>query len=178
VDKRVPACAGTADEMMHPASVRLPWWHPAALAATGLGVGYLPWVPGSWGSLLALVCGWEIVEAGGPMALAVAAVIAFAAGWWASARVAKARGMHDPRFVVIDEIAAQWLVLLVAPLHAAWYTAAFLLFRLFDIVKPWPIRLVERRVAGGLGIMLDDVLAAIYALVLLLIAEGILGVRP
>lgn len=156
----------------------LPWWHPAALIATGFGVGHLPWVPGSWGSLLALVCGSEITAAGGWVALAGAAIVAFALGCWASARIAKTSGMHDPRFVVVDEIAAQWLVLVAAPLDGRWYAAAFLLFRVFDIAKPWPIRTIERRVAGGLGIMLDDVMAAIYALALLLIGEGVFGVRP
>jgi phosphatidylglycerophosphatase A len=159
------------------AKLALAWWHPAALIATGLGVGLLPIGPGSWGSLLALLCGWGIVAASGSVALAVAAGIAFIAGWWASGRVVEASGMHDPRFVVIDEIAAQWLTLLAVPLDGRWYAAAFLLFRLFDIVKPWPIRLVERRVAGGLGIMLDDVMAAIYALLLLLIGQEILDVR-
>ena len=158
--------------------VGLAWWHPAALVATGFGFGHLPWVPGSWGSLLALVCGWEIATAGGRIALAAAAIIGFALGCWASARVAAASGLHDPRFVVIDEIAAQWLVLVAMPLDGRWYAAAFLLFRVFDIVKPWPIRLVERRVPGGLGIMLDDVMAAIYALALLLIGAGVFGVRP
>jgi phosphatidylglycerophosphatase A len=147
------------------------------LIATGFGVGHLPWVPGSWGSLLALLCGWEIVAAGGWLALAAAAIIAFAVGVWACARVAAARGLHDPRFIVIDEIAAQWLVLLATSLDGRWYAAAFLLFRLFDILKPWPIRLIERRVAGGLGIMLDDVMAAIYALALLLIGAGVFGVQ-
>ena len=163
---------------MNEGTLGLAWWHPAALIATGFGVGCLPWVPGSWGSLLALICGWEVVEAGGPMALAVAAVIAFAVGWWASQRIVEASGLQDPRFVVIDEIAAQWLVLVATPLDGRSYSAAFLLFRLFDIVKPWPIRLVERRVAGGFGIMLDDVMAAIYALLLLLIGQELLHVRP
>ena len=95
-----------------------------------------------------------------------------------SARVAAASGVKDPRFVVIDEIAAQWLVLLAAPLDPRAYAAAFLLFRVFDILKPWPIRWIERRVPGGLGIMVDDIGAAIYAVVLLLIGEGIFGVRP
>jgi phosphatidylglycerophosphatase A len=158
-------------------ALELAWWHPAALIATGFGVGHLPWVPGSWGSLLALLCGWEIVAAGGWLALAAAAIIAFAVGVWACARVAAARGLHDPRFIVIDEIAAQWLVLLATSLDGRWYAAAFLLFRLFDILKPWPIRLIERRVAGGLGIMLDDVMAAIYALALLLIGAGVFGVQ-
>jgi phosphatidylglycerophosphatase A len=155
----------------------LPFWHPAALIATGFGIGLLPLMPGSWGSLAALPCAWAIRSLG-IAALTVAAGLAFAAGWWASGRVARASGQHDPGFIVIDEVAAQWLVLLAAPLDWRAYAAAFLLFRIFDIAKPWPARLVERRVAGGLGIMLDDIVAALYALVLLLIGEGVFGVRP
>src|SRR5256885_16733157 len=96
--------------MSLPTPAGLAWWHPAALVATGFGIGHLPWVPGSWGSLVALLCGWEITEAGGRVALATAAIIAFALGAWASARVAAASGVEDPRFVVIDEIAAQRLL--------------------------------------------------------------------
>jgi phosphatidylglycerophosphatase A len=153
-----------------------PWRYPAAFVATGGGIGLLPGMPGSWASLVALPFGWIIRSAGGIAALAIVAGLVFALGWWAAARVARASGQHDPGFIVIDEIAAQWLVLLAAPLDWGWYAAAFLLFRVFDIVKPWPIRLVERRVAGGLGIMLDDVLAAIYALVILLIGQEIFHV--
>ncbi|MBV9017110.1 MAG: phosphatidylglycerophosphatase A [Alphaproteobacteria bacterium] len=157
-------------------SLALPWWHPAVLIATGFGAGFLPVGPGSWGSLAALLSGWFIAGQGGQIALLAAALIAFAFGWWASTRVVHSSGLADPRFIVIDEIAAQWLVLLAVPLDHRWYAVAFLLFRVFDIVKPWPIRLVERRVAGGLGIMLDDVLAAIYAVVILLIGQEIFHV--
>ena len=118
------------------------------------------------------------MSVGGHLSLAGAAAIAFALGCWASGTVAEASELKDPRFIVIDEIAAQWLVLVVTPLDGRWYAAAFLLFRVFDIAKPWPARLVERRVAGGLGIMLDDIVAALYAVMLLLIAEGVFGVRP
>ena len=163
---------------MSSSTPNLPWWHPAALVATGFGAGWLPLMPGSWGSLAALPCAWAIRSLGGTTALAAAAVITFALGWWAAGRVARARGEHDPGFIVIDEIAAQWLVLLAAPLDWRAYAAAFLLFRLFDITKPWPAGLVERRVAGGLGIMLDDIVAAAYAVLLLLIGEGVFGVRP
>ena len=128
--------------------------------------------------MAALPCGWAIRSLGGTTAFAAAAALAFVLGCWAAARVAAASGHHDPGFIVIDEIAAQWLVLLATPLDWRFYAAAFLLFRLFDIAKPWPIRSVERRVAGGFGIMLDDVVAALYALVLLLIGQGVFGVRP
>jgi phosphatidylglycerophosphatase A len=163
--------------MMRSPALGLPWWDPAALVATGFGVGLLPVMPGSWASLAALPCAWVIRGLGGTAALAGAVGIAFLSGWWAAARVARASGQHDPGFIVIDEIAAQWLVLLAAPLDWRCYVAAFLLFRLLDITKPWPARLVERRVAGGLGIMLDDIVAGLYALALLVIGEGVFGVR-
>ena len=148
------------------------------LIATGGGAGLLPAMPGSWASLAALPCAWGIVATLGTTALAVSAIAVFVLGCWAAGRVAAASGRDDPGFIVIDEIAAQWLVLAAAPLDWRAYAAAFALFRLFDIVKPWPIRAVERHVAGGLGIMLDDVVAALYALILLLIGEGLIGVRP
>ena len=151
--------------------------------ATWFGVGLLPWAPGTWGSLAALPCAWAIISFGGPTALVVASVMAFLVGCWASERVARESGQHDPGFIVIDEVAAQWLVLValyywLGPLDWRAYLAAFLLFRVFDIMKPWPARLVERRVKGGLGIMLDDIVAAIYAVAVVSIGEGVFGVRP
>jgi phosphatidylglycerophosphatase A len=80
--------------------------------------------------------------------------------------------------VVIDEIAAQLLVLAATPRDWRFYFAAFLLFRLFDIWKPFPVDWLDRHIKGGLGIMLDDVAAALYALALIAIGEGVLGVRP
>ncbi|HKS88645.1 MAG TPA: phosphatidylglycerophosphatase A [Stellaceae bacterium] len=163
---------------MNETRIGLPWWHPAAVIATGCGVGLLPAMPGTWASLAALPCAWAIRQGGGIPPLAAAAALAFAIGGWAAGRTAEASGRADPGFIVIDEVAAQWLVLLAAPLDWRAYAAAFLLFRLFDIAKPWPIRAVERRVKGGLGIMLDDSVAALYAVLVLLIGEGALGVRP
>src|SRR5437764_14240040 len=148
------------------------------MIAIGLGAGLLPIGPGTWGSLVALLTGWFVAAYIGHLALLAAAATAFALGCWASSRVVSASGLADPRFIVIDEIAAEWLVLLAVPLDGRWYAAAFLLFRLFDILKPWPIRLLQQRVTGGLGVMLDDVMAALYAVLILLIGEGILGVRP
>jgi phosphatidylglycerophosphatase A len=156
----------------------LPLRHPAVLIATWFGAGLLPEMPGTWASLAALPCAWAIRAVGGPAALAAAAMLAFALGCWASGRVAAASGREDPGFIVIDEVSAQWLVLLAAPLDWRAYAAAFLMFRVFDIAKPWPIRTVERQVKGGLGIMLDDIAAALYALILLVIGEGAFGVRP
>jgi len=106
----------------------------------------------------------------------VAAMIAFAAGCWASARVAEASGIFDPGFVVIDEIAAQLLILAATPLDWRFYLAAFLLFRLFDIWKPFPVNRLDRHIEGGFGIMLDDVAAAFYALLLIAIGREVFSV--
>ena len=156
----------------------LPLSHAAALVATGFGIGLIPVAPGTWASLAALPCGWLIRVEFGIAGLLAAAVIAFIAGWWAAARIARASGILDPGFVVIDEIAAQWLILAAAPLDWRFYLAAFLLFRLFDIWKPFPVNWLDRTVKGGFGIMLDDIAAALYALALILIGDGALGVRP
>ena len=158
----------------------LPLWHPAALVATSFGAGLLPIAPGSWASLAALPVAWAIVCLWGVLGLASVAGIAFALGWWAAAAVAKASSIEDPRAIVIDEIAGQWLVLVPAPLDPLAYTIGFLLFRLFDIWKPWPVRWADRHVKGGLGIMLDDLLAAVYAVLVLsvlLAIGGVSGVR-
>jgi phosphatidylglycerophosphatase A len=157
----------------------LPSGHPAVLLATWFGTGFLPIMPGTWGSLAALPFAWTIRSHLGGNGLAVATVIVFTIGWWAAATVVKASAIDDPGAVVIDEVAAQWLVLLPAPLDPFAYTLAFLLFRFFDIWKPWPVRWADRQIKGGLGIMLDDVLAAVYAAVpvLVLVVGGAFDVR-
>jgi phosphatidylglycerophosphatase A len=143
--------------------------HPASLAATWFGAGLLPKAPGTWGSLAALPFAWGLMAAGGPLLLLAAIVICFGLGWWASSVYVRLTGTEDPGEVVIDEVVGQWLVLLAAPLDPLSYLAAFILFRLFDIRKPWPVCWADRQIGGGLGIMLDDILAAGYGLGLLLL---------
>ena len=140
------------------------------MLGTWFGAGLLPVMPGTWGSLAALPCAWAIRSIWGVAGLAIAAVIVFAVGCWAAGALAKTSGAKDPGAIVIDEVAAQWLVLLPAPLDPLSYAAAFSLFRIFDIWKPWPAGLADRRFPGGLGIMLDDLLAAVYAVLVLLVA--------
>jgi phosphatidylglycerophosphatase A len=150
------------------------------LLGTWFGVGFLPAMPGTWGSFAALPCAWAIRAASGETGLATAVVIIFAAGCWAAEKVAKASSSKDPHAVVIDEVAGQCLVLLLSPLDPLSHSAGFLLFRLFDIWKPWPVRWADRHVHGGFGIMLDDLLAAVYAtlvLSVLLAIGGAIGVR-
>jgi phosphatidylglycerophosphatase A len=135
--------------------------------ATWFGAGLLPRAPGTWGSLAALPFAWVIVEQGGAWALAAATLAVFLAGWWAASDHARRTGGKDPQEVVIDEVAGQWLVLLAAPHTPLFYALGFIVFRILDIGKPWPANWADRKVAGGLGIMLDDVLAALWGLPIL-----------
>jgi phosphatidylglycerophosphatase A len=157
-------------------SLGLSFWHPAALLATGFGTGFLPISPGSWASLAALPAAWATTWLWGVPGLAAAAGLAFAIGWWAASIVAEASGTEDPGAIVIDEVAGQWLALVPAPLDPLAYALAFLLFRLFDIWKPWPAGWADRHVKGGLGIMLDDLLAAVYAILVFAVVRAIGGV--
>jgi phosphatidylglycerophosphatase A len=156
----------------------LPFRHPAVIIATGLGTGLLPVTPGSWGSLLALPIGWAIVAAAGKIGLAVAVLCALALGTWAANRVIEESGLHDPGAIVVDEVVGQWIVLLAAPQRFWTYALAFLFFRLFDILKPWPVGWADRNVGGGFGVMLDDLLAAVYAVLVLLAVEAAAGGAP
>ena len=155
--------------------LRLALRDPASLIATWFGLGMIPIAPGSWASLVALPLAWVLRAGSGMAGLAVAIALTFGAGWWAAGSVARARGVPDPGEVVVDEIVGQWLVLLAAPFNPLAWIAGFLLFRLFDIWKPWPVRWADRHVKGGLGIMLDDILAAGYALLVLAAAATIVG---
>jgi phosphatidylglycerophosphatase A len=137
--------------------------NPAVLAATGFGIGLLPTAPGTWGSLAALPFAWILQTWIGPWGLAAAIVLAFTLGLWSVGRIAGGPAGDDPGPVVIDEVAGQWLTLLIVPPDLMLYAAGFLLFRLADILKPWPVCWADRAVKGALGVMLDDILAALYA---------------
>ncbi|SLN12740.1 Phosphatidylglycerophosphatase A [Roseovarius litorisediminis] len=145
------------------------------LIATFFCVGHLRPAPGTWGSLAALPAAWALHVLGGFPLLAVATAFVFALGWWATALETKGKSDHDPSEIVIDEVAGQWLAFLpvsigaahsAAPLTALWpgWIAAFLAFRFFDILKPGPIGWADRR-GDALGVMLDDVIAGLFAAV-------------
>jgi phosphatidylglycerophosphatase A len=138
-------------------------WHPAALIATWFGSGLLPKVPGTWGSLAALPFGAALVYFGGPLALLIASLALFLLGVWASHIYAVHVGLNDPSAVVVDEVVAQWLVLLPLCPDPLSYIIALIAFRFFDIAKVWPASWLDRHLKGGLGIMSDDLAAALYA---------------
>jgi phosphatidylglycerophosphatase A len=139
----------------------------AGLIATVGGVGLLKPAPGSWGSALAVALGYGVFLIGGLPLLLVFIALFTAVGIWAAEVYGRATGISDNGAIVIDEVAGQWIALIPAALMLPgqlWpWIAAFTLFRLFDIWKPWPIRWADRSVKGGWGVMLDDLLAGIAA---------------
>ncbi len=138
--------------------------------ATFFGIGLIGPGPGTWASLAATALWFLAARAahlnttGLALATAIAAVIVTLIGIPAASIVERESGREDPGHVVIDEVAGQWIALALCPVEIRHALLAFALFRLFDIVKPWPARQLER-LHGGLGIMMDDVAAGIYALV-------------
>jgi phosphatidylglycerophosphatase A len=144
----------------------------ANLISTWFGCGYSPKAPGTAGSLAALAIGILLRQyAGfGPWHFAALATAVFLPAVWAAGVTARASGLKDPQFVVIDEVIGQWISLAGARTYN-WesYLAAFALFRLFDIWKPPPVRQLEA-VPGGWGINLDDVMAGVYAALVLWVA--------
>lgn len=153
------------------------------------GIGRLKPAPGTWGSLAALPMAYGLHLLGGPLLLFAAVLIAFGLGWWATAAATAGEANHDPSEIVIDEVVGQWIALLPVSLGATmagndmlalWpgWISAFLFFRLFDIWKPGPVGLADRR-HDALGVMLDDViaggLAAMCVLVVAVFAHGLMG---
>lgn len=139
--------------------------HPAGWIASGFGSGFSPFASGTAGSAAALLPWLFMREL--PMAWMLGIiVVAFALGVWASNVVIDRLQISDPGVIVWDEFVGQWITLLpllIWPAHWLWIVAGFLLFRLFDIWKPWPCSWADRSVKGGFGVMLDDALAGVYA---------------
>ena len=147
---------------------------PVQLLALGFGAGLSPYAPGTFGTLVAV--GLDLLLR--PLGLAgraVVVVVLFAAGIWICGESARRLGVHDHPAIVWDEIVAYLALMLVAPAGWQWALAGFVLFRLFDIWKPWPIREVDHGLAGGTGIMLDDIIAATYAGVCLVALQVLPG---
>ncbi|NIZ02164.1 phosphatidylglycerophosphatase A family protein [Thalassospira lucentensis] len=141
-------------------------------SATWFYSGKSPKAPGTAGSFAALPFGWLLWAYGGNPALLIASIIVFIVGIFIADRYSHMIGVHDPGEIVIDEVVAQWLCLMVIPLgngwiDLAWLFTAFVAFRVFDVLKPWPVGWVDRRVGGGFGIMCDDVVAAVFAMIVL-----------
>lgn len=133
------------------------------LLATWFGAGYAPFAPGTFGSLFALPIGWAFANESGFAGLALATIGISAIGVWAAEAYMVQAGEHDPGPVVIDEVAGQWLTILPMAAAMTWQAVliGFILFRLFDIWKPWPISWADANIPGGLGVMVDDIMAGL-----------------
>lgn len=153
-----------------PALLRIAFRTPAGFLALGFGSGLFRYAPGTAGTVVAAPL--AIALASLPPALAAVIVAGlFTAGIPLCGAAARALGDGDPGAIVWDEMVGFCLVILLLPPGWTWWLAAFAGFRLFDILKPWPIRLLERRAGGGLGIMIDDLVAALYTAALLRLIE-------
>lgn len=139
---------------------------PVNLLAFGFGTGLSPMAPGTAGSLLGLALAWVTVEL--PIAVRIlVTIVLIGSGVWICGESARRIAVHDHPGIVWDEIAGIYLALLVAPPSIWGWALGFGLFRLFDVWKPWPIRDLDHRLQGGLGIMLDDLVAALYTALIL-----------
>lgn len=148
-----------------PPDLRFLLAHPAHLIAFGFGSGLAPKAPGTVGTVLGLPLFWLIAVTSSSLSnQLILLVAAFLLGVWACNRTGRALGVADHGGMVWDEIVAFALVLLFTPAGWLWIATAFALFRLFDILKPWPIRLADTHLKNGFGVMFDDLLAAGYAI--------------
>lgn len=145
---------------MHEMSHKNPFW----LIGTLGGVGRSPVAPGTCGAFVTLPFAWAIQAFFGTQGLMIAVVVLFFVGWMAAHYVCVEMADSDPQEVVIDESVGQLIALFFIPMNWHWYVVAFILFRAFDIIKPWPINYVETRFDNGFGVMLDDVVAGFFAL--------------
>lgn len=145
--------------------------NPVHFFAFGLGSGLIRPAPGTWGTLLGLVLILPFLPwLGSYLTISALLIVSFVVGVYLCGKTAEDLNCHDHGGIVWDEFVGVWLVLLYAPpmLFVVWgkwwvYLAVFLLFRLFDILKPWPIRKLDEHAPGGFGIMIDDILAGVYA---------------
>ena len=137
--------------------------NPIHILSFGFGAGLSPIAPGTVGTLIAIPI-FLVLATFSPIIYLVSVAIMFLVGCWASALTAEALGVPDHSGIVIDEIVGYLITMIFVPITWYWVVLGFILFRLFDIWKPWPVSVADQRLKGGLGIMLDDVLAALYSL--------------
>lgn len=149
------------------------WKNPVHFLAFGLGSGAAPKAPGTVGTLAAIPL-FLLIQ---PLALhwyALVLVITFVIGIYLCGKTSKDMGVHDHGGIVWDEFVGYWVTMFAAPAGWLWILIGFVLFRIFDIAKPWPISWADKKVHGGFGIMLDDLLAGLMALAVLQLLARVL----
>ena len=137
---------------------------PRHFLSFGLGSGLSPWAPGTMGTIAAIPP-WLLLSELELLPYIAVLIAGFLIGIYLCDFSSKALGVHDHGGIVWDEFIGFWITMIAVPaVNWQWVLAGFVLFRFFDIVKPWPVKLADKRIGGGFGIMIDDVLAGIYAL--------------
>lgn len=142
------------------------WTKPTHFIAFGFGVGAFPFAPGTWGTLLTIPFYLLLQNLHWQIYLLIVTVITVASIWICD-KVTKEIGVEDHQGMCLDEIVGFLVTMIAAPKGWGWIVFGFVLFRLFDIWKPWPIRVADKKVHGGFGIILDDVLAGVYSLAII-----------
>lgn len=140
------------------------WSNPVHFLAFGLGSGLAPRAPGTVGTLAAIPF-YLLLQYLPMWNYLLVLVVSMILGIWLCDRTSKDLGVHDHPGIVWDEFVGYWITMIAAPAGWLWIVIGFVLFRIFDIIKPWPIRWLDKKVKGGFGIMIDDVIAGLFALV-------------
>lgn len=148
--------------------------NPLHLLSLGFGSGLAPFAPGTFGTLVAIPLYLMLAQLSLPWYLLVVAA-GFAVGVYLCQYTSDTLGVHDHSGIVWDEIVGYWITMIAVPLAWQWILLGFVLFRLFDIVKPWPVKIADKKMQGGFGIMFDDLLAGLYALAGMHLALWIAG---
>jgi phosphatidylglycerophosphatase A len=144
---------------------------PSGLLAFGFGSGLSPFAPGTMGTLIAIPFIFALRSLG-DAGFWLVLVLLFLLGVWLCESISRKLGVHDHGGIVWDEMVGYWLSAAFVPLQWHWLLAAFVLFRFFDILKPWPIRQLDSKLKGGFGIMIDDVVAALFTMAILAVVQG------
>ena len=147
--------------------------NPVHCLAFGFGSGLSPKAPGTFGTLAAIPLYLLLSQLALPIYVGLL-LASFAVGIYLCGKTARDLGVHDHPGIVWDEFVGFWLTMLVAPAGWLWIVLGFVLFRIFDILKPWPISFLDKRIHGGFGIMIDDVVAGLYALLILQLLTRVL----
>ena len=147
---------------MKPVKVEPNWFNPIHLLAFGFGSGAAPKAPGTWGTLAAVLIYWPLSQLS-PEHYLLMLLVTSVMGIYICGQTARDLGVHDHGSIVWDEFVGFWITMFAAPVGWVWVVAGFVLFRFFDIIKPWPISWIDKKITGGFGIMLDDVIAGVMA---------------
>lgn len=151
----------------HPLS-RIRLTNPVHFLALGLGSGLIRPAPGTWGSAAGVIVGVILLRYLTPISFLILTALSFVIGCYLCKKTCEDMGVHDHGSIVWDEFVGVWLCLSAVPeLSGYWIAVAFVIFRFFDILKPYPIKIFDQKLENGFGIMIDDVLAAVYGIVVL-----------